>query len=204
MAARRGAVRGHLPVHARRRVAAPLARARLGSGDRRANRRGRRARTGRSCRAMPSRFAVAAGVPSVGKRTIAAFGAATVVRGASLATPLLGLRSPRPPPTTARTRLLVPARRIGFCGVEAAAVTCDDAVELGECLDLVDNDAAHLRGAFGGFLRQVRVHRVEVPDGSTSSSRCISPDICFMPSTISVKRAIESRNIAWASLVACS
>ena len=30
----------------------------------------------------------------------------------------------------------------------------DDAVELGQRLDLVDDDAAHLRGAFGGLLRQ--------------------------------------------------
>ncbi len=30
----------------------------------------------------------------------------------------------------------------------------DDAVELGQRLDLVDNDAAHLRGALGGLLRQ--------------------------------------------------
>ena len=31
----------------------------------------------------------------------------------------------------------------------------DDAVELGQRLDLVDDDAAHLRGAFGGLLRQL-------------------------------------------------
>ena len=30
----------------------------------------------------------------------------------------------------------------------------DDAVELGQRLDLVDDDAAHLRGALGGLLRQ--------------------------------------------------
>ena len=31
----------------------------------------------------------------------------------------------------------------------------DDAVELGQRLDLVDDDAAHLRGAVGGLLRQL-------------------------------------------------
>ena len=30
----------------------------------------------------------------------------------------------------------------------------DDAVELGQRLDLIDDDAAHLRGAVGGLLRQ--------------------------------------------------
>ena len=39
--------------------------------------------------------------------------------------------------------------------VEIAAVAGDDAVELGQRLDLVDNDAAHLRGAVGGLLRQL-------------------------------------------------
>ena len=38
--------------------------------------------------------------------------------------------------------------------VEIAAVAGDDAVEFGQRLDLIDDDAAHLRGAFGGFLRQ--------------------------------------------------
>ena len=45
------------------------------------------------------------------------------------------------------------ARRLG--GVDAAAVAGDDAVELGQRLDLVDDDAAHLRGALGGLLRQL-------------------------------------------------
>ena len=31
----------------------------------------------------------------------------------------------------------------------------DDAIELGQRLDLVDDDAAHLRRAFGGLLRQL-------------------------------------------------
>ena len=39
--------------------------------------------------------------------------------------------------------------------VEIAAVAGDDAVELGQRLDLVDDDAAHLRGAIGGLLRQL-------------------------------------------------
>ena len=33
-------------------------------------------------------------------------------------------------------------------------MTGDDAVELGERLDLVDDDAPHLRRALGGLLRQ--------------------------------------------------
>ena len=38
--------------------------------------------------------------------------------------------------------------------VEAAAVAGDDAIELGQRLDLVDDHAAHLGGAVGGLLRQ--------------------------------------------------
>ena len=38
--------------------------------------------------------------------------------------------------------------------VKMAAVTGDNAVELGQRLDLVDDDAAHLRGAVSGLLRQ--------------------------------------------------
>ena len=54
----------------------------------------------------------------------------------------------RPP----SARLAAAARRLGR--VEAAAVAGDDAVELGQRLDLVDDHAAHLRGALGGLLRQ--------------------------------------------------
>ena len=39
--------------------------------------------------------------------------------------------------------------------VDTAAVAGDDAVELGQRLDLVDDDAAHLRGAVRGLLRQL-------------------------------------------------
>src|SRR5580692_7135658 len=39
-------------------------------------------------------------------------------------------------------------------GIERAAVTGDDAIELGQSFDLIDDDAAHLRGALGGLLRQ--------------------------------------------------
>ena len=46
------------------------------------------------------------------------------------------------------------SRRPGSERVETAAVAGDDAVELGQSLDLIDDDAAHLRGAFGGLLRQ--------------------------------------------------
>ena len=48
---------------------------------------------------------------------------------------------------------LDPARR-RLDRVEAAAVAGDDAVELGQRLDLVDDHAAHLGGAVGGLLRQ--------------------------------------------------
>ncbi len=54
-------------------------------------------------------------------------------------------------------RLLAQTARLllhRFDGVEIAAVAGDDAVQLGQSLDLIDDDAAHLRGAFGGFLRQ--------------------------------------------------
>ena len=50
-------------------------------------------------------------------------------------------------------RLRRAARRLDR--VEAAAVAGDDAVELGQRIDLLDDDAAHLRGAFGGLLRQL-------------------------------------------------
>ena len=49
---------------------------------------------------------------------------------------------------------LDPARAERLDRVEAAAVPGDDAVELGQRLDLVDDHAAHLGGAFGGLLRQ--------------------------------------------------
>ena len=51
-------------------------------------------------------------------------------------------------------RRLLALRPARLDRVEIAAVAGDDAVELGQRLDLIDDDAAHLRGAFGGFLRQ--------------------------------------------------
>ena len=50
-------------------------------------------------------------------------------------------------------RLGLAPGRLG--GVETAAVAGDDAVELGESLDLVDDDAAHLRRRVGSLLRQL-------------------------------------------------
>ena len=52
-----------------------------------------------------------------------------------------------------RHRLGATHGRIG--GVEAASMAGDDAVELGQRLDLIDDDAAHLGGALGGLLRQL-------------------------------------------------
>ena len=48
---------------------------------------------------------------------------------------------------------LHPARRLDR--VEAAAVAGDDAVELGQRLDLVDDDASHVGGGLGRLLRQL-------------------------------------------------
>ena len=48
---------------------------------------------------------------------------------------------------------LHPARRLDR--VEAAAVAGDDAVELGQRLDLVDDDAPHVGGGLGRLLRQL-------------------------------------------------
>ena len=49
-------------------------------------------------------------------------------------------------------RLDAPLRRLDR--VESATMAGDDAVELGQRLDLVDDDTAHLGGAVGGLLRQ--------------------------------------------------
>ncbi len=38
--------------------------------------------------------------------------------------------------------------------IEISAVAGNDTIELGQRLDLIHDDATHLRGVFGGFLRQ--------------------------------------------------
>src|SRR5581483_5928564 len=52
-----------------------------------------------------------------------------------------------------RLLLALHGRAVGGNHVHAATMVCDDAVELGERLDLVDDHLAHLRGGFGGLLR---------------------------------------------------
>ncbi len=59
--------------------------------------------------------------------------------------------------------LRLPAHRLRC--IHAAAVAGDDAVELGQGFDLVDNDAAHLRGAVGRLLRQFENALAEFPTG---------------------------------------
>ena len=63
--------------------------------------------------------------------------------------------------------------------VEAAAVMCDDPVQFRQSLDLVDDHLAHLRGAFGGFLRHFQHAAAQLVAGGLEFV-CISAAICFM------------------------
>ena len=95
-----------------------------------ASRRGRRAHPGYVAAAAPLRLGAAA---SVGGHRFFAPGAAW--------------------PAGHCHRLGATSGRIGR--VEPASMAGDDAIELGERLDLINDDAAHLGGAFRGFLRQL-------------------------------------------------
>src|SRR5262249_57980379 len=65
--------------------------------------------------------------------------------------------TPRPPTPTLfpYTTLFGSATRCWFGGVHVAAMTSDDAIELGQRLDLIDDHAPHLRRAFRRLLRQL-------------------------------------------------
>src|SRR4029079_18421140 len=52
-------------------------------------------------------------------------------------------------------RLFARAAQHRLHRVEITAMARNDAIEFGKSLDLVDDDPAHLRGAFGSFLRQL-------------------------------------------------
>src|ERR1700722_16955029 len=67
-----------------------------------------------------------------------------------------------------------------FGGIERAAVAGDDAIELGQGFDLIDDDAAHLRRAFGGLLRQFEDAATQF--GARHLELLLhSAALCFMP-----------------------
>ena len=99
--------------------------------------------------------------------------------------------------------LLVALRARAGCGhhVQSAAVTCDDPVQFGQRLDLVDNDLAHLRGALGGFLRHLQHAAAKFAARGFQLCYASPAAICFMPCTIAANLSADCLNMASASCV---
>ena len=172
--ASRAAARGHVgssPPEAR--LSSSVSQPRLAAGGRRAERGGlgARAAAARSCRRS--------------------------LRGGGAARRRMARRrfrcAPRPP---AARRLLArrPPHRLDR--VETAAVTGDDAVELRQRLDLVDDDAAHLRGALGGLLRQFEHAAAQFGAGGFQLLLHFGGHLLHALQ-VSAKRSLASRNMAW-------
>src|SRR5262249_56868566 len=88
--------------------------------------------------------------------------------------------TPRPPTPTLfpYTTLFRSAPRCWFGGVHVAAMTSDDAIELGQRLDLIDDHAPHLRGALRRLLRQLEDALAQRSEEHTSELQSLTNIVC--------------------------
>ncbi len=82
-------------------------------------------------------------------------------------------------------------------------MTGDDAVELGERLDLVDDHLAHLRGALGGFLRHFENAAAQFGAGGFELAVHFGTPSASCRARSTANLSADCLNIASASRVPC-